>query len=313
MSWLSIALLGYFLLAFSFVLDKALLKRRIPRPAVYAFYVAILSLVSITLIPFGVQWLGWKFFLTSIFSGILFIWALLFYYYAVKENEISKIAPLVGTIVQITTFVVGVLFLKNVFYPENLWGIMLLIVGGFLVSFDLPLKYKNILRGFKFSLLSGVMLGIAYTIFDGIYKEYRVVYGDEGVFVNGFFWTRLGLVCGGLSLLLHKEYRQSIKNSIFGKEKKYQKRRDLKTVFFFVLNKVFGGSSSILINYAIMLGGATKVQAISSAQFVFVLILASLMMIKYPDIFEEKLFFWDWAQKIVSIGLITLGIWLIYI
>jgi len=313
MNWLYISLVGYLLLAFSFVLDKALLKRRIPRPAVYAFYVAILSSLSLLLIPFGARWINWSFSIISIFSGVLFIWALLFYYFAVKENEISKVAPLVGTVVQITTFVFGVVFLGNNFQQNNLWGLLFLISGGFLVSFDLPLKYKNILRGAKFSVLSGMMLGVAYLLFEYLYQDYRMSFGNEGAFVNGFLWTRIGLVVGGFSLLLKKDYRRSIGNTLFAKDEKYKKRRDKKTIFFFVLNKVFGGTSSILINYAILLGGATRVQAVSSMQFVFVLLLASLMMIKYPKIFEEKLYFWDWAQKIGAIGLIGIGVWLISI
>ncbi len=312
MNWLYISLSGYFLLAFSFVLDKALLKRRIPRPAVYAFYVAILSLGSLFLIPFGVRWVGWEFFAVSLLAGVLFIWALLFYYYAVKKNEISRVAPLVGTVVQITTFFIGIILFGNSFDWKNLVGIFLLILGGFLISFDLPLRYRKILKGFKFSVLSGFMLGVAYIVFDSLYRSYRLSFGEDGVFVNGFLWTRIGLVVGGLSLLLKKEYRKSILNTILKKEEKYRKRRNPKTIFFFVLNKIFGGTSSILVNYAIMLGGATKVQAVSSIQFVFVLILASLLMIRYPTIFEEKLFFWDWAQKIASIGLIAVGIWLVY-
>ena len=311
-NWLSISIFGYLLLAFSFVLDKVLLKRRIPRPAVDAFYVAILSLGSLLLIPFGAHWVGWKFLVLSIFSGVSFIWGLLFYYYAVRENEISKVAPLVGTVVQIVTFIIGIVFFGNSFRLINLLGVVLLIVGGFLISFDLPLKYKNILKGFKFSVIGGSMLAVAYIAFDTLYRDYRMQFGETGAFINGFFWSRIGLITGGFSLLLKSQYRQSIANTIFKKSEKYHRRKNFKTLFLFLLNKLFGGSASILVNYAIMLGGATRVQAVSSAQFAFVLILASMLMFKYPDIFEEKLYFWDWAQKIISIGLIAFGIWLVY-
>ncbi len=311
MSWISVSLFGYFLLAFSFVIDKALLKKRITRPAVYAFYVAMLSLLSLLLIPFGAQWVGWKFFSISILSGAMFIWGLLFYYYAVKENEISRVAPLVGIVVQITTLIISIIFFNKIFTTINLIGLFILVSGGFLISFDLPLKYKNIFKGIGYSILGGIMLGIAYVLFDYLYNDFRKIFGNENVFVNGFMWTRIGLVVGGLSLLLRKKYRRNIRDSIFKKDEKNKKQRDLKTIFFFAVNKVFGGTSSILINYAILLGGATKVQAVSSVQFVFVLLLASLLMKKYPKIFEEKLHFWDWAQKIGAIGLIALGVILI--
>jgi len=34
------------------------------------------------------------------------------------------------------------------------------------------------------------------------------------------------------------------------------------------------------------------------------------LSLRYPDIFGEKLFFWDWVQKGVAVIIITLGLWL---
>ncbi len=311
MTWLTISLIGYFLLAFSYILDKALLKRRIPRPAVYAFYVALLSFLSMFLFPFGGQWIDWYFFCISIFSGGIFIWGLLFYYYAVKKNEISRVAPLVGSVVQITTFLLAIIFLNKQLATSGVFGIILLIIGGFLISFDLPLKYKKLIKGVKFSFLSGIMLGLSFSFFDYIYNYLGNNIGGDYIFINGFMWTRFGLFIGGLSLLLIKKYRKNILNSFLKKDETNKKQRSAKTIFYFSLNKIFGGISSVLINYAILLGGASMVQAVSSVQFVFVLLLASLMMKKYPTIFDEKLYFWDWVQKIGAIFLIIIGVFLI--
>jgi len=312
MDWLYLSFLGYFFLAFSFVLDKLLLKKRIPEPAVYAFYVAILSLFTVAIVPFGVKWINFNFFIISIISGIVFIWGLLFYYKAVKENEISKVAPLVGTISQITALFISVFFLGNIFYQSDFIGLIFLIIGGFLISFDLPLKYNRIFKGFKFSFIGGVMMAVAFSLFEYLYENLKEI-GVEDVFVNGFLWSRLGLVAGGISLLFYNKYRIKIKNSLFKKNKQYKEHRSLKTISIFMLNKVSGGSSSILINMAVASGGVAVVYAIGSVQFVFVLIMISIASIKYASIFEEKLYFWDWVQKISSIVMIGIGIALITI
>ena len=304
-------MIGYLLLAVCFILDKFLLKKSIPKPSVYAFYMAILSSGVLVLIPFGVQWVSFGFFLRSIVFGIIFIWALVYFYKAVKKNQISKVAPLVGTVTQIATFFLAVIFLNHSISNLNLVGLALLIVGGFLVSFDLPLNYKSLTNGLAFSMESGILLAIAYSGFDYVYQEFKIVSGNQNVFINGFFWTRIGLILGGFSLLLVNKYRIEIKKSIFGKHKKHKESRSLKTIALFILNKIFGGTSSILINHAILLGGAVFVQAVSSVQFVFVLVLATAMSIKHPDIFGEKLYFWDWAQKIGAIALIAGGIVLV--
>ncbi len=310
MNWLIFSILAYFLLALSITLDKILLRRRINKPAVYAFYVALFSLASIILIPFGLHWIGWVWLAVSILAGIIFVYALLFFYYAVQENEISKVAPLVGVVMQIATFIIAVSFLNEGLTSNKVFGLIFLIVGGFLVSFDWPFKFSNILKGFKFSLLSGIFFAIAYSLFDYVYNGVANIFA-EGAFVSGFIWTRLGLAIGGFSLLLFKEYRQSIFNSFRGKEKQYKKRRSPLTILLFLLNKIFGGGASLLINHAIFLGTATMVNAVNSIQFVFVLFLATIASLKYPKIFEEKLSFSDWTQKISAILIIALGIWLL--
>lgn len=311
MNWIVLSFIAYFLLAVCFILDKFLLKKSIPRPSVYAFYMAVLSSGVLFLIPFGVRWVNFSFFLRAAFFGIIFIWALVYFYKAVKKNEISKVAPLVGTITQIGTFLLAVIFLNQNIDSSNMIGLALLIIGGFLVSFDLPLNYKSITKGLSDSLESGILFAIAYSGFDYIYKEFELLFGNEKVFVNGFFWTRIGLILGGFSLLIVSKYRMEIMETIFSKKEKHRESRSLKILALFFLNKIFGGSSSILINSAIFMGGAVFVQALSSVQFVFVLILATLMATKRPDIFEEKLYFWDWAQKIGAIGLIAGGIVLV--
>lgn len=312
MNWIFISSLAYLFLAFSFILDKLLLKKRIPEPAVYAFYVAMMSSLVVFLIPFGVKWIGLLYFFKAIFSGIVFIWALVYFYRAVKKNEISRVAPLVGTITQISTFLISVIFLNQAISGLNLLGLLFLVVGGFLVSFDLPLNYKNITKGLSNSIESGFLLAVAYVLFDHLYSVAEATTGKDGSFITGFFWTRIGLVLGGITLLLVRNYRLSIKKTLLvDKKTNGDKNKNSKTIAIFVLNKFFGGSASVLINNAIFLGGTLFVQAMSSVQFVFVLLLATIMAIKYPDIFEEKLYFLDWVQKAGAIAAIGAGIVLI--
>ncbi|TSD01650.1 MAG: Uncharacterized protein Athens071425_379, partial [Parcubacteria group bacterium Athens0714_25] len=180
-------------------------------------------------------------------------------------------------------------------------GIIFLVAGGFLVSFDLPIRSVKIFKGFSYSLLSGIFFAIAYLLFDYVYKS--------GGFLNGFIWTRIGLFIGGLSLMTFPFFRKDIISSFKGGEKKKNvRKKKIGTIAIFILNKIFGGSSSVLINLAISLSSASLVNALGSIQFVFVLALAALASLKYNHIFEEKLYFWDWAQKIGAIAIIAVGL-----
>lgn len=302
MSWLFFAIVACFLLALSFVLDKFLLTERIPKPAVYTFYVALLSVASLILIPLGFYWQGFYWTALSLLLGVIFIYALLFYYMALKDNEVSRVAPLIGSIVPVATFLIALAFLGEDLNFQNLSGFIFLVGGGFLISFDLPIKSRKIFKGFRCSLISGILFAAAYSLFKYAY--------ENSEFINGFIWTRIGLFAGGLSLFIFPVFRKNIISSfqnLFEKHKKKQKR-NAGTIALFILNKIFGGGSSVLLNYAIFLGSVSLTQAMSSIQFVFILILASIASIKYPKMFNEKLYFWDWTQKIGAIFIIATGI-----
>ncbi|GBE16537.1 hypothetical protein BMS3Abin15_00358 [bacterium BMS3Abin15] len=303
MNYIVIAIIAYFILALSFVLDKFLLSDRIPKPSVYAFYVALLSFVSLVLAPFGFYLQSFDLFVSSIVSGMLFIYAILFFYRSVKVNEISRVAPLIGLVLVITTSFISIIFLGDVFTQIDLWGMFFLLIGGFLISFDLPIKSLKIFNGFYNSLISGVLFAVAYSIFKYVY--------NNDIFVNGFIWTRMGLFAGGLSLLTIPAFREEIVSSLKGFRK--NKKKNLSTAVIFIGNKALGGGYSILMSYAVYLGNVAIVNALSSVQFVFVLILASVASLKFPELFGEKLFFWDWTQKIGAILLIGIGIVLVSI
>lgn len=325
MSYIAIAIVAYFFLALSQVLDKFLLSDRIPKPSVYAFYVALLSLITVIIIPPAVYFL-WYFdilpellkysqvsflypestniIVVSIIAGMVFLYHLLFFYRALKFNEISRVAPLVGSAATIFTTLLSGVLLEHQFSLFSLVGILFLFTGGFFISFDLPIKSLKIFNGFRDSMISAMLFAFAYVFFNIVYKE-------NMNFFSGYAWTRLGIFIGGLSLILIPNFRKEIYLSFMRKE--VNKKKSLATMVLFIGNKILGGSHSVLISYAIKLGSVAIVGALNSIQFVFVLVVTVLMAFKYPKLFGEKLFFWDWAQKVGAIALIGMGIALVSI
>jgi hypothetical protein len=67
-----------------------------------------------------------------------------------------------------------------------------------------------------------------------------------------------------------------------------------------------------MLNYAIVLGSVTLINALVSLQYIFVLAIAGLFSRSHGHIFQEKLEFWDWAQKIAAIAIIAAGMFFIY-
>lgn len=301
MLWIVVALAGYFLNATVALLDKYILTGPIKAPAVYAFFVSLFSLFALFFIPFGFRFFGWQ--TTGIFllSGVLFLYGLLIFYFAVKRWEVSRVAPLTGTAVSLTAM--AAVFLPSIFAEgsltiTHLFALLLLIGGGLLISFDLPLKRGERVSGAV--IAAGIAIGVSLLLLKYGYAQ--------GNFISGFVWSRIGMFAAGISLLAVPSFREQILAS-FG-QFSISSKTFHHAGLVFVINKICGGAAGLLITYATFLGSVSFVQAISGMQYVFLLALVFPLSFRYPKIFGERLFFWDWFQKVCAIAFIALGLWL---
>ena len=304
MSWIFVAVSAYFLGAFAVLLDKFLLgSKRISSPQVYTFYVGIFGLGAFLFAPFGFDVpSAWQITISFI-SGAIYIGGIFALNLSINKAEASRVTPVVFSVVPIATYLISFVFNDEKLTLIQIGGVALLIIGGLLISFDLPLKLnkRKFFVGFYFSCLAGVLLAISYVMFKMVYVEQT--------FLNGFMWTRVGGFAAALLLLIVPTWRKAIFKS-FSHAKKPSKEH-IGTGGIFIANKILGGTSSILLNKAFQLGSVTLVNSMVSLQYVFVLILVAIAAKKHPKVFEEKLLFWDWAQKVVAILIIAIGMVLI--
>lgn len=301
MSWIVYTLGGYFFNAVTSIFDKFLLSGRIKEPCVYAFYVSIFSLFAVVFVPFGVQWIPWQTIVVFVISGVFFLYGLVAFYNAVKRSEISRVAPLVGITTAVIAAVASLAFgpAANLsFSPLSFFSLFLLLGGAFLIAFDLPLKPNDALM--KSTLLAGALMALSLIFLKTGYRN--------ADFINGLVWSRLGFVIGGVSLFFIPEYRAAILDSTHAMTE--TNKENFITGSLFVLNKVFGAISTFLLTYAAYLGPITFIQALNGIQYAFVLLLALPLSFYFPQVFGEKLLFWDWVQKVVAVFLIAIGMWL---
>lgn len=304
MSWLTIALISYFLSALVIILDKFILTgKKVASPPVYSFYIAVLSLGALMFAPlaFSVPPVAQIF--LSLVSGALFTFGILALYFAIRLGQASRVATFVGALIPLFTFFISIIFFGEKLEAGEILGATLLICGGLLVTFDLPLKTGKgrFLDKFKYALLAGLLLAAAYSIFKVVYSEQQ--------FLNGFIWTRFGSALAVASFFLVPSWRRDIIESL--KAFRRPTRAGYHAGSLVILNKIMGGTASILFNYAISLGSVTIVNTLIASQYVFILVLSVIFSRWRPEIFDEKLYFWDWAQKVIAIIIIAVGIWLV--
>ena len=304
--WLLIVIGAYFFGAVANVGDKFLLgSKRISSAPVYAFYVAVFGLGAFLLAPFGLSLPNGNIMVLCLISGLLFTIGITFLYFAIERAEASRVVPVFGALIPLTSLVLADFLGTEKLTAMQTAGTILLIFGGLLISFDLPLKLgkKKFFSGFYHACAAGFIVAVSYLMF-------KYIAGNGESFVNWYVWTRFGGLFGIIGLLLVPSWRKDIFNSFLSIKK--DKKHAAKTGGIFIGNKIAGGVSTLMLNYAIQIGSVTLINALVSLQYVFVLIMVAVLSKTRARIFQEKLLFWDWAQKIAAIAIIAIGMFLIY-
>ena len=290
MLWLYLALIAYFINAVVAIIDKHLLAGHIPKYYAYTFGVSVLSLSSVFLIPFGVSWQGFDYFLIAIFSGVSFFIGLMFLYKSIKESDVSIAATQVGTLGAIFTYIFSIFILKDTLSPLNIIAFLFLIFGIFLLG-----KIEKHI--FISAILAGLFFGIAYVLL-------KLSFNNIAGFINGLFWTRMGFVGTAFLSLAFGHMREEIKFSF--------RHTSSKSKFLFVFNKLISGAGFIILYFAINLGNVSLVNALLGVQFLFTFMLVLFLHRKIPGI-KEKMDKAVLANKLAGITSVLVGFLMLFL
>jgi hypothetical protein len=297
MSWLIVAISAYLILAVVFLVDKYLLTTSIPNPKVYAFYIGTLGILVLLLIPFidfyvpEISQIA-----LSFLAGAIFIYALFWFYKALRFFEASRVVPAVGGMVPLFTFGLVYLFSlgkETLSFSEGL-AFILLVFGSIFITLG---KEKLItLKSFKISAIAAFLFSLAFVLSKYVYMAQP--------FLNGFIWRSIG---GFLMAICFFIIFPEIRTEVFKKREKFSK----KTATIFIANQAAGGGAAILQNWAIALAPLSYIafiNALQGIQYVFLLIFSLLLSLKFPKIIKEKISKKILFQKITAILLIGAGL-----
>lgn len=307
MSWIFLAISGYFLLGIVNVIDKILLAKLVPDFRFYTFLIGILGLVSFTLAPLGFGWPGLGASILSLLTGAFFIIALLWFFAGLQIGEASWLIPLIGGLVPIFTLAISYLFLGKAINFHQFIAFLLLVAGTVVIA-RLPhaprahwwehlwelIQPEGKKR--KLGLLLGVIAALCFAITFVLTKRVFIISG----FINGFIWIRLGSALAVLIFLLIPEWRRVIDDQL----ENFRGRQ----VPIFLANQTLGAGGFFLQNWAFALGSVALVSALQATQYVFVIVLASLAALKYPRLIKETVSRRIILEKLAAIILIAGGL-----
>jgi len=300
MSWITIAVISHLITGVANITDKFVVSKYLKAASVYAFYVGILEIIALVLIPFGVSWPGSAFqMILTLLFGATFIASFYLMNAALLRGETSRVITIIGGSLPIFSFTFSYFFLGERLSELQVLAFTILVLGIILIGIDLRTLGKHLpSKGYlPRALAAGLFFGITFV-------GSKYVFNTQS-FVSGFFWMRMGAVLAGLAILLIPTWRREI-IADFKTPKKEQARGKA----FALGNQVVGAVGFVLLNYAISLGSATIVNALQGVQYAFIFILAVIFGRWIPQI-KEEVSAWIVVQKILAIVLISIGLYLL--
>jgi drug/metabolite transporter (DMT)-like permease len=278
------------------IFDKFILTKLIKNAYSYNILTMMFDLIPLSilllLVPISYAF-PWNLF--GFLGGILIIPALLFYDLGMKNEEASRVASL-EYIYPIFVAILAFLFLRETLNISEYLGVFLLIIGAILIS------YKKVsVKKFVFSPVLILLLG--YSLFMAIVSVIAKFTLSNFDFFSYYAWSLIGSFSGAVLMLLHKKTRTNFVSSI-----KTINKKTLAYVFT-TCSMFYIGDLSIIIAFSLV--SVSIVSALTSLQPFFTLIFISVLSVFGIRPIKEELVGINLRLKIIAIGLIFTGVYLI--
>ncbi|OGZ68969.1 MAG: hypothetical protein A3D44_00180 [Candidatus Staskawiczbacteria bacterium RIFCSPHIGHO2_02_FULL_42_22] len=293
-SWLIIIILSYLFFSLASFGDKLVL-RGVPNAKLYTFYVGMLNILIIFLIPFtkfgfpDPASLGW-----ILLEATVYVLGLYAMFVALERFDVSRVMTTIGALQPILILMLTLAFWgSGVVSGMNLLAFVLLVSGSILISVEKKIKIT-----FHYVFLisfSSLMFSLDY-IFS------KIVFLHQP-FLQGLIWMRLACFVLVLLLLFSKKLRKQL----FTKKANLDK----KSGTIFVSAQFAGGIAGVLQSLAIALVPLSYLATINSLrgiQYVFLFIITLFFSLFLPKIFKEDISKKIIIQKMAAIFLIVAGL-----
>lgn len=294
MYWFVLGIIASVFWGIATVIDKIMLTRYIENPYTYHLFLtlSLMPIILVYYILFPVKF-------NPYFSGIGFIGGVilgisfLLYNKALMIEEVSRVAPLMR-LTSIFTLLFGFLILGEKLTPLRYLGVLILTVGGFLVSW----KGKGV-GGISKVFFLIIILDIGLSMSDIISKY---VLGHISYF-SLLFYGMVGTLCGRLLLLGSSKIRMDFVDLL----------REVKLwIYPITLLSMTSAYAAYLAYYkAISITQVSLVGAIPSLNPLFVLIFAGALSLFIPKILKEEFTTRTTVVKSIAILLVFIGSYLL--
>jgi drug/metabolite transporter (DMT)-like permease len=304
MAWFFIALVAPILWSFSNHIDKYIVSRysthksKVGGLIIHTAFSAILVLPIVYLIHPAIFNIRISSIYALIIAGFLNILAILFYLYAINNEEESIVIPFFQ-LIPVFGYILGYLVFGETLNTKQIIAGLIILFGVVILSINFNKKSKSKIKiGLVLLMASSSLL---YALYFVVFKFVAI----EENFWTSMFWEEIGmLIIGVLLFLLVKSYRLDFNSLV--------KNYTLKLFSVNMLNEYVYSAGSFFYNFALLLAPVTMVLLVNAYQPVFVLIIGVALTLFLPKISVEEISGRNFAQKVFAIAVIVLGSVILY-
>jgi drug/metabolite transporter (DMT)-like permease len=298
MNWILIAILPPVLWGISNYIDKYLLSKYFKGGGVGALMI-FSSTIGVFLVPIiyfmhpeVVTNFKVEFLLISL-NGMIFVSALLPYFYALQKEGVLIVTPLLQ-LIPVYSFVIGYIFLGETLAINQLAGGILIIIAAIFIS----IKFST-LRNFRIDLSVLVLMSIASLLFALNFVFFKL-FALESDFYTTSFWEYIGYGLFAIMLFVFiKSYRKEFIKLI--------KLNSIQILSINGLNEVVGIAAKISFNVASLLVPVTLVWIVNGLQPLFIFVYGIILTVFFPRIIKEDISKYSLLQKLIALVIMFIG------
>ncbi len=298
MTWILLSIGAFFVWAVGNILGKIIITKIAKHPLVYlVIFNVIMGIITLLILPFkGIYLPETKILIYSIISGIIYVFAVMPYMYAIKNEEVSRVVPL-WQFIPLFTLILATIFLNETLSFYSYIAFILLVTGGLLISAK-KLKGLFSLRHAFYLMLGSSFLFAAMDIIN------KYVFSNSEYF-NSFIIMRLTAFVVALTLLFYKDTFIEFKNTI--------SQLTVKKTSVLLTSEILDYVGMVLYSLALSIGPVIIISSMHGFQPLFVLIFAIIVSIFAPHHLKEQIDKNTILLKILAIVLMGLGVYLLYV
>lgn len=295
MSYLPFALLSYLFNATSTTIDKFLLTKSVANPLTYIFYISLLSLLALLLLPFTHIPSSQVFILGSA-SSVFWTIGAYFMFRALQIGQVARVVPIIGTLTPI--FLLAEAVATQTITQQQIIAVSILILGLIILTvLDWKGNFKKaeIIQEF----LSSLFFAVSYILLREAYLH------DQ--FLTVFIWSKFIVVLFVLAVWLIPRTKKIVSTN--GSQASFKLNSG--SGLLFLTGQGAGGTSQILLTYAISLASPALVNSLQGSQYAFLFLFSLVLSRRYPEVFREKWTATVLITKILGIAVVGAGLYLL--